>query len=396
MTETYNPFVQIAKSFEGFAHSNVYYKLRRQSTGSKILCALIVTLLLNLITFGISAAKLAGDKDIEAFINDMPDFTYSNATFSLEKRYETTTSDTYVLIDTDVSYYYNGTDDGGYINPVNVAPLLQNVTSKNNITQAMFISESNIVIINLTTNQVQQMKFSELSAVLHIPDFSKASIQTGYKGFIIKWAVILGLIWIPFRFAGLFLAGLFYCILAQIVKSLAKSTDDFNTIYWISFFISIAFSIIKTLIKNTLPLGGGMLNTLFFALFLILIVKTLKEGNPEFTQGGNGNLGTATTGSYGASSGSFGTSINDSYGSNMDGSYETVTSNSYGSNTTGSYETTTSDSYGSNMDGSYETATSDSYGSNTDGSYETTTSDTDGTSVNNNSNFSGLSLKKDD
>ena len=58
MTEAYNPFVQIGKSFEGFAHSGVYYKLRKQSTGSKLLCALIVTLLLNLITFGISAFKL--------------------------------------------------------------------------------------------------------------------------------------------------------------------------------------------------------------------------------------------------------------------------------------------------------------------------------------------------
>ena len=284
MTEAYNPFVQIGKSFEGFAHSGVYYKLRRQSTGSKLLCALIVTLLLNLITFGISAVKLCSDKDLQKFVDEMPNFTYSNGTFSLDDRYETSTDSSYILIDTKVSYYYSGNDSGGYINPVNIDTMVSELAKKGGMQQAMFISESNIVVVNFMTSQVQQMKFSELSAVMNIPSFSKASIQGGYKNFIIKWAVILGLIWIPFQFAGLFIAGLIYGLLAQIIKGLAKSTADFSTTYWISFYIVIAFTIIKTLIRNTMPLSGSMINTIFFALFFILMLKTLKDGDPDANQ----------------------------------------------------------------------------------------------------------------
>ena len=67
MNDTYNPFVQIAKSYEGFVHSDVYYKLRKQSTRSKLLCAVIVTILVNLISFGISTAKLCGNKSVGLF-----------------------------------------------------------------------------------------------------------------------------------------------------------------------------------------------------------------------------------------------------------------------------------------------------------------------------------------
>lgn len=282
MAETYNPFVQIGKAFEGFVHSEVYYRLRRQSTASKLLCAVIVTLILNLITFGISTLKLVSDKDISNFINDMPDFSYSNSTFTLAKRYETKTSDTYVIIDTDVSYYYSGSgDSSGYIDPVNVDSLVRQLSDQSGMQQAMFVSQSNMVMVNFLTGQVQTMKFSELSSIMHIPDFSKASIQTGYKGFIAKWAAIFGVMSIPFVYAGLFLTTLIYSLLALIGKAITKSNDDFNTVYWIAFYINLAISICKALVKNTVPFAGSMLNTLLFALFIFLILKTLKNGDPD-------------------------------------------------------------------------------------------------------------------
>ena len=281
MTQTYNPFVQIIKSFEGFGNSGVYYKLRKQSTGSKILCALITAFLINLISFSISAVKLCNDKDISKMINDMPDFSFENSTLSVEKKYETKTNESYIIIDTDVTYYYSGTDTDGYIDAVNIDPLIKEVSKSGNITQAVFVSQSNILSVNIFTGQIQPVKFSELSALLHIPSFSKSDIQSGYKGFIIKWAVIIALICVPFSFGGLFLVSLFYGVLALLLKNVAKSNDEFNTLYWISFYINIAFILLKTLIKNTLPLGGGIISTIFFALFFIIMVKTLKDGDPD-------------------------------------------------------------------------------------------------------------------
>jgi hypothetical protein len=86
---------------------------------------------------------------------------------------------------------------------------------------------------------------------------------------------------VPFSFGGLFLVSLFYGVLALLLKNVAKSNDEFNTLYWISFYINIAFILLKTLIKNTLPLGGGIISTIFFALFFIIMVKTLKDGDPD-------------------------------------------------------------------------------------------------------------------
>ena len=288
MNETYNPFLQIIKSYEGLGSSGVYYKLRRQKTGSKLVCALIVAVLLVLITFGISAGKLCADKDLSDFINEMPDFRYENGSFYVEKKYETTTTDTYVLVDTSVPAYYNDTDNSGLIGSVDISPIVKSTGEKSGVTQAMFVSETNLIQVNFITGQIQEMKFSELSSIFQIKSFSKSIIQSGYKSFIVKWAVILGILWLPVRFGLLFLTALIYCIQAQIGKAITKSEDDFNTIYWIAFYINIALVIVKALIKNLIPLGGGMLNMLFFALFIFIILKTLKDGDPEASssQGG--------------------------------------------------------------------------------------------------------------
>lgn len=293
MIDTYNPFLQIIKSFEGFVHSDVYYKLRKQTTGSKIICALIVTILLNLITFGISATKLCTDKSLFDFIDSMPDFSYENGSFQVEKKYETTSSATYVLVDTSVPAYYSINDNSGLIGAVNIDTLVKKISEKGNISEAMFLSETNAIQVNFITGQTQQVKYSDISSLLHITSFSKSTILSGYKSFIIKWAVILGLIWLPVQFGLIFLMALIYCLLAQIGKSITKSGDDFNTIYWITFYVYIAVFLVKTLLKNILPFGGGMLNMLFFALSIFIILKTLKDGEPD-TNTSYGSYGSAS------------------------------------------------------------------------------------------------------
>lgn len=322
MNETYNPFLQIIKSYEGLGSSDVYYNLRRQKTGSKIVCALIVAVLLVIITFGISAGKLCADKDLSDFVNEMPDFRFENGSFYVEKKYETTTTDTYVLVDTSVPAYYNDTDNSGLIGSVDISPIVKSTGEKSGVTQAMFVSETNLIQVNFITGQIQELKFSEISSIFQIKSFSKSSIQSGYKSFIVKWAVILGLLWLPVRFGLLFLTALIYCILAQIGKAITKSEDDFNTIYWIAFYINIAFVIVKTLIKNLIPFGGGMLNMLFFALFIFIILKTLKDGDPEANSSQGGYTAAGAYSGYSASA----------FGDNT----TSTTTSAFGSNTAGS------------------------------------------------------------
>ena len=274
----YNPFAQIAKAYGGFADTSIYYVLRGQTVGSKILVALIVTVFLNLITFGISAAKLCTDKELNKFINEMPDFRYENGSLYVEKKYETNSSDAYIIVDTSVPYYYVGSDDNGVAGAVSINDKIKELGEKSGLQHSLFISETNIIDVNYLTGQTQQMKFSDATAVLPVKKFSKDVVSSGYQSFIIKWAVVIGLLWLPVRFGLLFLVTLIYCVLAQIGKAITRSEDDFNTIYWIAFYIVIAMEIIKTLLKNVLPFGGGKLNMLFFALIIFMLLMTLKKG----------------------------------------------------------------------------------------------------------------------
>ncbi len=281
MYESYNPFLQIIKSFEGMAKPDTYYKLRKQSTGSKILCALIVATILNLITFGIGAAKICGDKNLYTFFTEMPNYTYSNGSLTVDEKFEDKSSDTYVLIDTSVPYYYTGTDDNSVIGAVNAEQIIKKAGENAGIHDALIASETNIIKVTYTTGQVQNAKYSELAAMFKIKPFSKSSILSGYKGFIAKWAAVIGALCIPVQFALIFFFALIYCVIAQIVKSILKADDDFNTIYWITFYVYIAVTIIKSLLKSVVPFGGGLFNTAFFALIIFIIVNTLKNGDSD-------------------------------------------------------------------------------------------------------------------
>lgn len=331
MYESYNPFLQIIKSFEGIAHSDTYYKLRKQTTGSKILCALIVAAILNLITFGIGAAKICGDKDLYDFLNEMPNYSYANGSLLVDQKFEDKSSDTYFLIDTSVPYYYTGTDDSGMFGAVNADPIIQKIGDNSGIRDAMIASETNIIRVTYTTGQIQNIKYSEMASIFNIQPFSKSSILSGYKGFIGKWAAILGAIWLPVQFALIFFSVLIYCVMAQIAKSIIKADDDFNTIYWITFYVYIAFTIIKTLIKSVNPFGNGLINTAFFALIIFIIVKTLREGDSD------------------AGSTQFGYVNNDTFGDTFDSidrsSNNTYSNNSYSNNTYSNTFDNTNSSY---------------------------------------------------
>ncbi len=279
MNESYNPFLQIIKSFEGLFVPNTYYKLRKQTTGSKFICALLVAIFLSLITFGIGAAKLRNNKMLAAFMNDIPEFVFDGELLTLANRYEQTSKDTYILIDTSVPYYSTNNDSNTVPGAVNISDSVKQIAANNSVTQAMFVSSSNIIVVKLLTGQVQNAKFSNLTSILHIGSFSKDTIVSGYKGFIGKWAAIIGALAIPFELGSFFLKALIYCLLGLIVKAIMKADDDFNTIYWLTFYILIPLTVLKTLIKSSVSIGGTLIGFIFFILFFVILVITLKNGD---------------------------------------------------------------------------------------------------------------------
>ena len=298
MNESYNPFMQIIKSFEGLFVQTTNYKLRKQTTGSKFICALLVAILLALITFGIGAAKLCNNKMLAAFMNDIPEFSFDNGTLTLANRYEQTETDTYVLIDTSVPYFTTGNDSNAVTGAVDISDSIKQIAANKGLTQAMYISSSNVVVVKLLTGQVQTAKFSDLTSILHIGTFSKDTIVTGYKGFIGKWAAIIGALAIPFMLGSIFLKALIYCLFGLIVKAIVKANDDFNTIYWLSFYILIPLGLLKTLIKSSVPIGGTLIGLVFFVLFLVILAITLNKGDENAGFAGATQMGYVVTDTF--------------------------------------------------------------------------------------------------
>ena len=64
--------MQIIMSFVAVVRSTKYYELRRQKTGSKVLCALLVALLTSLITIGLSGYILSKSEWLETMMRELP------------------------------------------------------------------------------------------------------------------------------------------------------------------------------------------------------------------------------------------------------------------------------------------------------------------------------------
>lgn len=289
MTETYNPFVQIIKSFEGYVHTKEFFILRKQRTAGKIICALIVTLILNIITFGVGAGTLCTSKNVSDFIESIPDFYYVSGELTVTEKYEANEDSIYIIVDTDIPYYYSGGDNGGHSDAVSVDSTVSALRDKGGMQQALFISSTNFLQVNFVSGQVQSLTFDELSKVFPIKTLSKQMVQEGYKGFIIKWAIIIGLIYLPFQLAGLFFTTLLYSLVALLAKSLLKKDYDYNTLYWITFYMYIPLVILKALLKIFISYDK-LINVAAFMFLSGMIIRVLmgenalpgdkKEGTP--------------------------------------------------------------------------------------------------------------------
>lgn len=267
MNTKINPFAQILEAFRGFTFSGSFYNLRRQSTGSKIVYSIIISIFTGLLLCALEAFSFSTDKEVTQFMNDLPEFYYSNGEFYCEDKFEESSSGTYMLIDTSQAQFTQNH--------------VKSALTDSSITDVLLISKTNIITYKTLTGEYQDMKLSDLLDVFQIQALSKQQVLSGYKGFIFKVAMIISLVIIPCQFIRLFSASLILTLIALIINAICGSKESFSTLYWISFYIQSVFMIILAIGKPFLSLSSSSLTIACLLLFIITMHHTLKHGEPE-------------------------------------------------------------------------------------------------------------------
>lgn len=266
MTIKINPFTQIFEAFRSLVSSDALYNLRRQSTGSKIAYSAILSILTGLLVCGLSAFILSTNKVLTQFMNNLPEFYYLNGEFYCEDKFEECETNTYLLIDTSQTQF---TQDH-----------VKSALTKPNISQVLLVSKTNIITYKSLTGEYQDMKLSDLMGVLQLQSLSKQQTLSEYKGFIFKVAMLCSLIYIPYQFAKLFSVSLILALIALIINAACNTKENFSTLYWMSFYIQSAFMIILSIAKPLLKLKGGVFTIVCLILFIFIMYRTLKRGEP--------------------------------------------------------------------------------------------------------------------
>ena len=266
MTIKINPFAQIFEVFRSFVSSDTLYNLRRQSTGSKIAYSAIISILTGLLVCILSAFIISTNKSLTQFMNNLPEFYYSNGEFYCEDRFEECETNTYVLIDTSQTQF--------------TQEHVKSALTKPNISQVLLVSKTNIITYKSLTGEYQDMKISDFMWVLQLQSLSKQQVLSEYKGFIIKVAMLFSLIYIPYQFAKLFFVSLILALIALIINAACNTRETFSTLYWMSFYIQSAFMIILSIAKPLIKLKGGIFTIVCLVLFIFIMYRTLKHGEP--------------------------------------------------------------------------------------------------------------------
>lgn len=267
----YGPFGQIIMSFVAVVKAKEYFALRRQKTGSKLLVAIIVAILTAMATCALYGVKLAGSQSLAELIEQIPEFSYSEGLLEVDGRYEYEYSGGYLLVDSDIPYFNYGNDVGKYDGAIDSMDILSELYERNNgtLTQALMMSKRNMVFVS--NGQTQAIKYKDLFGIYGILSFSKQNIEDNYKNVIMKWALIIGALYIPIKFGLLFFVPLIYGLVGLIVASVLKTRSGFKTTYWMAFYMNVVFVIIKCL-NPLLPVSASALFGRYKTLVRIILL----------------------------------------------------------------------------------------------------------------------------
>ena len=285
MIEKMNPFKQIVETMKAFTDTDIFYSLRKQSTGSKFVVALLTSIIACLLTFILGGFKLAQNKIWDEIIDTLPGFAYSNGQMIFGEKYDHAVGDranAYVVVDTDVDTWafpqYDSTIQG-----TDVTNKVASIISSNpQIEGIIFVSKNNFILlndININTSY-QEMKWSDFFGVFGIQSLSKLQIQSHYKEAIMKFAAVLCVLAIPVYIIRLFAITLLLTLVALIIKAAQKAEEDFATLYWMSFYMQSAFMMIIALFKVCFSGKSTVWTIACFIYYITVMIRVLKNGAP--------------------------------------------------------------------------------------------------------------------
>ncbi len=280
MTETMNPFKQLCEAVKAFGDTPIFYKLRRQSTGSKILYAVIVSCIACAFTFLVQGWKISENRSLAEFIDDIPNFMYCEGQMFLDEKYEFAVEQYYVYADTDVASWNEPGEVAG--EGVDISSKLEQISKNNNIDEGFFISKTNLIQFkNLKSYpSYTNLKWTELFGLFHIDNLSKAEVKGGYKGVILKGSLILFLLAIPFRGIGLFFYALLWTLVALIMNAILNSEEKFTTLYWMCFYIQSVIMILVAFLKLFFTIKTSLLLVALLGCYIIVFIRILQTGEP--------------------------------------------------------------------------------------------------------------------
>ncbi|MBE5942098.1 MAG: DUF1189 domain-containing protein [Lachnospiraceae bacterium] len=275
-----NPFLQIIEAFKGVYSPESLYNLRKQSTGGKILYAIIVSILIAIIVCGWVVFTINTDEELENQLLQLPNFSYASGSFYVEEEIVLAADNSYLIINTNQEKWDLATlkkqafetSSGGYKE-------FQKALDNSNATQIMLISQTTMVTYEKNTGEFIELPLYNFLNALGIRTFSKDIILDGYKGFVAKTGFSLGLFIVPFTIINLFFTTLFLALVALIINAVCKSNESFATLYWISFYVQSVLTIIRAIGSSMLSINDFRLSSICFIVYIVIMVRTLQTGD---------------------------------------------------------------------------------------------------------------------
>lgn len=288
-----NPFAQVLEAFRSLKDTRGFYTLRKQSTASKFFFALILGAIYCFLFYGLLALRINTNKELNAFLNSLPEFSYTNGELYCEERYELQYEGQYIVVDTDkqawnieqASLVQDRSGDVSTQNfhdgdTSNINTYIQKGMEDSTISEIYLVSSTNIVIFYPDDFKYAEVKLSEIGNMYNLQSFSKLQLLSDYKGFITTVAILLSLFSMIFIFPSLLLETLFFALVGLIINAICKSKEKFSTIFWISFYVLDVLYFFQYIFIGLNYFWGCVLgNTIVLILYIIMMVRILKKGD---------------------------------------------------------------------------------------------------------------------
>ena len=264
--QKYNPFLQIVKAFVGIGKQEEYFILRKQKTGSKLLTALIVAVLMTLLVIGVTGVQVVNNEDLNRLVRAIPAFSLANGELHMEGKVRECYDGQFIMIDTDVEYFSDEVGGSSDSDAVSVKDILREASEKEHIIQAIFLSRKNMVVVSNNPSQNGSVNWKDIPI-----NFSNESIVNGYQSFLTKIFVIAALFYLPWRYMLLFFVPLMFAVIGLIIEAVIKSDQQFADIYWMTFYCNIVLVILKCATSYIVKIPGIVWLALYIAFMIILL-----------------------------------------------------------------------------------------------------------------------------